>query len=465
MKSIRFKLWAGMMALVLVVLLLLWFFQIVFLKSFYTRMRISDIKDQAVSVVQLLDEGKYEDFQEQLDVFAYENNMSIEMIDMTGSIAYLAGSSGMNGQLPMMRNSIRNQVVVKVLNGEEAEATLDHPRMGNKFMLIGLPVNTGGDLSGALLITLPLAPVEDTAFILQKQLVYISIILLAAALCISFLLARSFTRPIIEIKKTAEKMAAGDYYAQLPVRQKDEIGQLAQTVNYLGQQFAKIDQMRKDLIANVSHELRTPLSLIRGYAETLRDVTGNEPDKRERQLGIIIDETERLSRMVDDILHLSRLQSGHFEISQSCFGVNDLVNRVAQRYDLQSQQTRVAIRLDLADDAIVKADEDRVEQVLYNLINNAFNHSAAESTITIRSMDLIDRIRIEVADTGSGIPAKDIAYIWDRYYKAETRAADAVGSGLGLAIVKALLEAHGANFGVESQEDVMTIFWFELLKA
>jgi len=464
MRSVRFKLWAGMMALVLVVLVLLWLFQIVFLKSFYTQMKIADIEDKAISITKLRDEGKLEDFQNQLDGLAYDNNMSIELLDMTGNSTYLSDSSNVSGQMPMMRNSSRLQVYNEALGGQETAVPLTHPRFGNNFMLIGLPVYTGGEISGVLILNLPLAPVEDTASILQQQLFYISIILLVAALLISFLLARSFTRPIVDIKKAAEKMADGDFSARISVTQEDEIGQLAKTINYLGQQLSQIEQLRKDLIANVSHELRTPLSLIRGYAETLRDVTGNAPDKREKQLGIIIEETERLSRVVDDILNLSQLQSGHFELNKSRFGLHDLVERVVNRYDLLSKQTGLSIIVQHSGEAILEADEARIEQVLYNLINNAFKHTAAGGAITVRDIDLNDKVRIEVLDTGSGIPEEAITHIWDRYYQAETAAANKVGTGLGLAIVKAVLEAHGAAFGVESQKDVVTTFWFELKK-
>jgi len=464
MKSIRFKLWAGMMTLVLVVLILLWLFQIVFLENFYTQMRIDDLKDKAMSITKLLDENKPKEFQNKMDALAYENNMSIELLDTKGSSMYLAGSSGVGAQMPMMRNDSRDQIYKTALAGEEAAVSLTHPRFGNKFILIGLPINTGGKLSGVLMINFPMAPVEDTAAILQRQLLYISLILLAAALLISFLLARSFTRPIVDIKKAAEKMAAGDFSARIINSRQDEIGQLTQTINYLGQQLSQIDQLRKDLIANVSHELRTPLSLIRGYAETLRDVTGNTPDKREKQLGIIIEETERLSRVVDDILHLSQLQSGNIELNLNCLGINDLVDNVVKRYELLSRQTGVAVILEHSGKAEVEADGARVEQVLYNLINNAFNHTPAGGTITVRNIDLSEKVRIEVSDTGSGIPEEEITHIWDRYYKAERTAANKVGTGLGLAIVKALLEAHGAAYGVESSKDVMTTFWFELKK-
>jgi signal transduction histidine kinase len=185
---------------------------------------------------------------------------------------------------------------------------MTHPRYGNEFLLLGLPLKTQGQVSGALLINMSLAPVEETAAILKKQLILITVILLIASLLVSYAISRKFTRPILEIKKVAENMAAGNFLSRIQGGKKDEIGMLADTINNLGQQLSKIEQLRKDLIANVSHELRTPLSLIQGYAETIRDVSGNIPEKRAKQLGIIIEEAQSLSRIVDDILNLSSLR-------------------------------------------------------------------------------------------------------------------------------------------------------------
>lgn len=260
-------------------------------------------------------------------------------------------------------------------------------------------------------------------------------------------------------------MASGDFSVRINTKKQDEIGKLADTINYLGQQLSKIEQLRKDLIANVSHELRTPLSLIRGYAETIRDVSGNFPEKREKQLEIIIEETERLSRIVDDILNLSQLQSGYIALNKGRFVIKDVLNAVVKRYDVLSEKTGVKIIQNSFNDAILEADESRIEQVLYNLINNAFNHTQKGGTITVRTIDLPGAVRFEVSNTGSGIPEVDIPHIWERYYKADkTSGKQSIGTGLGLAIVKGVLEAHQAVFGVESLEDQETTFWFELKK-
>jgi len=458
MSSIRFKLWSAMMSLVLVVLVLLWLFQIVFLDKFYTDMRINDVENQITAAVALLNQDKAK-FADQMDRLAYENNMNIELLDLNGKTIYQS-STGINGQMMMLRNT-RKEVYDTVLTGQETVIPLTHPRFGNNYVLIGLPVDQNGSMTGALILEMPLAPVEETVLILKRQLIYISLVLLAASLIISFGLARSFSRPILQINQAAEKMAQGDFSARTAISQADELGRLARTINNLGEQLGQIDQLRKDLIANVSHELRTPLSLIRGYAETLRDVTGASPEKRAKQLGIIVAETERLSGMVDDILNLSQLQSGNLKLKLSCFQLEEMIDRVARRYELLGQQKAIPLNVELGESTLVQADEARIEQVMYNLLNNAFNHVDEGGQITIRSTPNHHRIVLEVINTGPGIPTQDLPHIWDRYYKSLARLEGSTGTGLGLAIVKAVLEAHAAAFGVK-QAAGKTIFWFEL---
>ncbi|MCR4436050.1 MAG: HAMP domain-containing sensor histidine kinase [Clostridiales bacterium] len=465
MKGIGFKLWAGMMVLVIIVLVLLWLFQIVFLENFYTGMRVSDIKNEGASIAKLLGEGSEAEFKNKADAFAFSNNLSVELVDPGGNIVYTTGPTGYGGQMPMMRNRKRLEAFQEVLAGKEVTIPLSHPRFGNKFMLMGLPVKKAGELTGVLFINMPLAPVEDTASILKKQLIFITLILLVAAVMISYMISRTFTKPILEIKKTAEKMASGDFSDRIKARSKDEIGKLAETINYMGQELSKIDQLRKDLIANVSHELRTPLSLIRGYAETIRDVSGNVPEKREKQLGIIIEESERLTKIVDDILNLSQMQAGYLKLNPARFMLNKTVEDVVKRYDILSEKTGIKVIFENAGDILVTADEPRIEQVLYNLINNAFNHTPEGGSIAVKVMDGQDTVKVEVWDTGTGISDEDIRHVWDRYYKADkTSGRKIVGTGLGLAIVKSILEAHKALYGVESKKGAGTRFWFELQK-
>jgi signal transduction histidine kinase len=463
MKSIRLKLWTGMMALVLIVLVLLWLFQIVFLESFYTNMRISDIKNKAISIINQQTSTNASDIQDKLETFAYNNNLSIEVFNLKGESKFLAGNTSGNMQMPMMRNSARIEAINEALKGNSVSLPVTHPRFGNKFMMLGISAATADSVSEAIAIGMPLAAVDETVAILKWQLVYISIILLFASVIISYLLSKSFTRPILDIKKATDRMALGDFSVRIENVKEDEIGELSGKVNYLGQQLSKIDQLRKDLIANVSHELRTPLSLIRGYAETIRDVTGGDSEKRTKQLGIIIEETDRLSKIVDDILNLSQLQSGYVKLNKSQFSVNEILDKISKNYEVLQEKTGIKLNFDIKNDIMLYADRARIEQVFFNLINNAFTHTKEGGSVTVRVIEKTGKVRFEIIDTGSGIPSEDLPFIWDRYYKADkTSGKKTVGTGLGLAIVKGVLEAHKASYGVESTVNSGTTFWFEI---
>ena len=464
MKSIAMKLWLGMMALVAVVLILLWLFQIVFLNNFYTEIRIDEVKNTGLEI--LKDIGDLQVFKNELDEMAYKNNLSAELLDMNLNTVYIAGESGMTSQMQMMRNALRTQASEQVLQGKTTTLSMTHPRFNSEYMLIGLPVRVEGEVQGALMITLPMAPVEDTANILKKQLLYISVILLLATLLLSYLLSRSFTKPILDIHKVSMDMASGNLSARIKTGRKDEIGRLAETINNMGMELSKLEQLRRDLIANVSHELRTPLSLIKGYAETIRDISGNDPEKREKHVGIIMEETDRLSGIVGDILNLSQLQAGYTTINIERFRLDETLDRVAKRYEILSERTGIQIHNTSLAEKWAEGDEGKIEQVLYNLINNAFNHSTAGNSITIDTVEMSERFRINITDTGEGIPEEEVPYIWERFYKADKSGKrKAAGTGLGLAIVKNILKAHHTQYGVDSQLGMGSTFWFELKKG
>jgi len=466
MKSIALKLWSGMIALVMVMLIMLWLFQIVFLEKFYTGIKISEVKSKGYSILNGIDLDQGKDLENAIETFANETNSNVEFLDSKGETLYSVGSNSGGSQLPMMMmNNSRIETLNNITAGKEISLSLVHPKFHNTFIIIGLPLNLQGEFKGGLIISLPLAPVKDTAAILKIQLFYITLILLFTALILAYILSRSFTKPILEITKVSEKMASGNFSVKIKSKGRDEIGRLASTINYMGEELSKIEQLRKDLIANVSHELRTPLSLIRGYAETIRDVTGNIVEKRDRQLEIIIEETERLSKIVDDILNLSQIQAGYVNLNKTRFNISELLERIIMKFQILSEKTGVTIVLENQVDAIVVGDEIRIEQVMYNLVNNAFNHTDRAGHINIRAIENEKSIKIEVADTGIGISEEDLKHIWDRFYKVgKVEGIKSKGTGLGLTIVATILESHGFKYGVESTKGKGTLVWFELIK-
>lgn len=458
MKSIGLKLWVWMVALVVLLLVLLWLFQIVFLDSLYTSMKMSELKKDGYAIATLFSNGNKEEANKQIDLLSYDNNASITILDKDGNELYASVITGSMNMMPMIRNSAVIDSINKVFAGDEVNAELTHPRFGNKFYFIGIPIKDKTGVIGAFIMNTPLAPVKDTAVILEKQLGIITVILLFITIIFAYFLSKTFSKPILTITKAAEDISNGNYNSRINLNTKDEIGRLSKTINNMAEGLSKVENLRKDLIANVSHELRTPLTLIRSYAETIRDVSGENKGKRDNQLEVIIDESERLGRIVDDILNLSQIQSGNITLNISEFNVKDFLIGITKKYELLSHKTGVDISLKNESETIVKADEERLKQVLYNLINNSFNHTEMGGQITVSSQTIENSVRITVSDTGIGIAKEELSSIWERYHKGNNK----IGTGLGLAIVKSILDAHSFKYGVESKVGKGTIIWFEI---
>lgn len=460
MMSIGLKLWIWMVALVALLLVMLWLFQIVFLDSFYTSMKMSELKKDGYAIATLISNDNKAEAKKQIDRLSYDNNASITILDKDGNELYASAITGSMNMMPMMRNGAVIDSINKVFSGVEVNAELTHPRFGNKFYFIGIPIKDKTSVVGAFIMNTPLAPVKDTANILLKQLGIITIVILLITIIFAYFLSKTFSKPILIITKAAEDISNGNYNSRIEIKSKDEIGRLSETINTMAEGLAKVDNLRKDLIANVSHELRTPLTLIRSYAETIRDVSGENKEKRDNHLEVILDESERLGKVVDDILNLSQMQSGNMALNISQFNIDDFLQGIANKYELLSTKTDIKIVLDIDSNAIIKADEERLKQVLYNLINNSFNHTEQNGQITLSTRIVENSVRITVSDTGKGISKEELSIIWERYYKGNNK----IGTGLGLAIVKSILDAHGFEYGVESEVGRGTNIWFEIKK-
>lgn len=226
-----------------------------------------------------------------------------------------------------------------------------------------------------------------------------------------------------------------------------------------------MEKMRKDFVANVSHEIRTPLSMMQGYSEALLDGFADSPEEREELLHVIHDESLRMGRLVKDLLDLARMEAGHTDISRNRVDIGELVERVYRKFAVRAKEGELDFRLERAEGELVldQADEDRLEQVVTNLLDNAFRHTPPGRGVTIAvkpTLTDVEALTIFVADEGRGIPAEDVPYIFERFYKADkarTRAASS-GTGLGLAIVKNIVDAHGGRIQVESVVDEGTKF-------
>ena len=465
------RLWLGMMALVAVVLVLLWLFQVVFLERTYTALRIQSAVRSADALAAELADATAGGASDLLESFVFRTGMDAEWFDADGRLVLSTSGSG-GGMGGMMGQSswamMRAAVLPAALDGVPSSLKMTHPRLGEAFDVIGAPVRKDGAVVGALVAYLPLPAVAETAAVLKRQLLLISGVLTLVALLLSLFLARSFTRPIRRITDAARRMADGEFDAPVDVARRDEIGELADTLARMGRGLSRVEGLRREFLGNMSHDLRTPLTLIRGYAESLRDLEGTPPDVRRRQLDRIVAESERLGRLVDDLLDLSRLQSEAPRLDLRDVRLDALAARVADRFRERAEAVGMRLSLEAPEPATVRADEARLEQVLYNLVQNALQHARSGGAAAIRVRRSGGVVRCEVADDGPGIPEAERAAVWERYRKGTAGAgtgADAGGAGLGLAIVRSILIAHGASYGVESPPGEGATFWFSFPEA
>lgn len=443
-----------------VVFILLWFFQIVFLENFYEGMKISDVKNKAVTIIENYGSENYGSM---LTDIAINNDLCIEITDKYNRTLYSKDVMGRTCLIHAPNNMSRSFIQKLQESGKETIYFKEFNNIINGETLI-MVSNIGAQNApeGYLIINTPLAPIGSTASIIKKQLVIITFYLLILGLIISFFMSKRISDPIARITKSAEQLAAGKYDTEFDGGEYSEIQQLANTLTYAGQEILKVDSMQRDLIANVSHDLRTPLTMLKAYAEMIRDLSGDNPQKRNEHLEIIIEETDRLTQLVNDILDLSKLEDGNQKLNYSDFSITEVLDGIIARYKGISKQSDYDIQFTPDEDIIVKCDVIKIQQVIYNLINNAINYTGKDKKVFVRQINKENCVRIEVSDTGEGISKDKIRLIFDKYYRSENHKREVVGTGLGLSIVKAILKKHRYNFGVYSMIGKGSTFWFEI---
>lgn len=313
-----------------------------------------------------------------------------------------------------------------------------------------------------VIVSTSLAQITTAAEVLRSILGPVALLLLVLDLLFAMLFSRWFTNPIRKLSNGAQEIAAGNYDVAIKVEHHDEIGRLAEDFNYMATEVKRSAQLEKDILANVSHDLRTPLTLIKGYAETVRDLTGSDDAKRTEQCNIIVDETDRLSTLVNSVMELSKVQSGAEKPNLVDFDMSELCFEVAGRYDALCDKNHWKLDLQADDACPVSADPAMMERVLHNLLGNAFHHIGADGVVVLRAIPQEKGCRIEIEDHGPGIPPEDLPYIFDRYYRAR-QDSGRTGTGLGLSITKAILQQHGFAFGVNSAVGKGSTFWFEMV--
>ncbi len=441
----------------------MWFTFVVSLETNYKRMKTKDI----VSIANFILDGWDKDglTTDSLDKIAYDNNMCILIQNSAGFNIYsydmMADNCLLHGSYSLELFRYRIEALTSSSGFYYAE--IQNPRFNNNTLLFVMVIGSKDNPEGYIYLNTSLEPVKSTSEIIKRQVLGISIMLFVLGLIIAYFLARLIESPIVRITKSAKKLGQGSFDTKFDGRGYTETEALADTLNYAASEISKVDNLRRDLIANISHDLRTPLTMVKAYAEMIRDLSGDNPVKREEHVSIIIEESDRLATLVNDILDLSRLESGNMEVNITEFCITDVINEIMDRYTLFSEQKGYKFIISAETPFMVKADIVKIQQVLYNLINNAINYTGENKTVYITQIIKDKRtVRIDITDTGEGIDEELLPLIFDRYYRAEKNKREVIGTGLGLSIVKQILKQHDYNFGVRSEKGIGSTFWFEM---
>ena len=461
--SLKFKLWTYFIIFAATIMVILWLLQIVFLNRYYETMKANEIKRIGNSLV--LEYGK-EGFEELLNTTSFSEGIVIQILDEKGNLVYPLNILDIIRQprldfetfATFLNNLYQSDNNYVVYNREDS-------RYRNPTLVYGAILENEQGSNYFLYINSLLQPVDSTVNVLQNQLIIVTFISFTLALGLSFMIASKLTKPIEKITKSAEALAQGNYNIEFEKGDYTEIDNLADTLNYATKELSITEGLRRDLVANVSHDLRTPLTLIKSYGEMIRDISGNNEEKRNYHVKTIIDEADRLSGMVNDMLDLSKAQSGLGNLEFKVFDIIKTTERVLSRFSYFVEHQGYELKLNCQGNTTVRGDEKKIEQVLYNLISNAVNYSTEDKHIDINIIEEGEYVNVEVIDKGAGIPEAEINNIWERYYKvgmAHKRAV--VGSGIGLSIVKSILIAHNAKYGVESELGKGSKFYFKLRK-
>ncbi len=482
--GIKWKMFALLIMFTALAIFIIWICGIQMVSHFYQRTKFNELKFSSASIAAVLGDDKKTS--EVVEDCADEYYIDVWVYSIKGDSAYkISDSSGSgdkkvafidNHMLSMYEMANKNDGnYIAIVPMEEFEEKLEmhvisdnmgnpdsFPSYRNHSSVLSALCMSIHDVDGnryAVFQAANLTPVSAMIKTLQNQFLWIGVLLIILVLIFAEVMSRLITKPFIKMNQAAKELAKGHYEVEFAGKGYREINELADTLNYAAGELSQSDSLKKELISNVSHDLRTPLTMIKGYSEVMRDIPGeNTPEN----VQVIIDETERLTQLVNDVLDLSKIQSGQ-KPELEIFSLTDTVRSVMRRYEKLTGQDGYHIEF-LADKNVdVCADRGMILQVVYNLINNAIHYTGDDKYVYVKQTLNGDNVKISVTDSGEGISPEQIPLIWERYYKVDKVHKRArVGTGLGLSIVKGILELHHATYGVESVQGKGSTFWFEL---
>lgn len=408
--------------------------------------------------------------------YSNKHNITIALVDsMTDKAIYSSQREGDMFLDRIQEGFIGNKNIKKkdILYKSDNYTIILHNTPKNSSFIEGFGYCS--DNQTIVIMSTPVAGLKESVNISNKFLIYVAIIGFIITVIITFLITKMITSPILQLAEISNKMGKLDFTARYEGKRSDEIQTLGQNMNYMSDRLKKaisklqeanevlkedikrkeaIDEMRKDFIANVSHELKTPIALIQGYAEGLNEGLCEDEESRKYYTEVIMDESEKMNKMVKQLLTLSSLESGNSILHKENFNMTSLTDSVLSSISILIGEKNVKVNFDTSRDVFLYADEFKIEEVVTNYISNAIHHVNDNGTIKIDVSEDESNVYFGVYNTGNQIPEKDLANVWEKFFKVDKAHSRSYGgSGIGLSIVKAIIEAHGGEVKVANKSD------------
>lgn len=406
------------------------------------------------AVSQLLSDPIYSYGQGQESVFATIEivaeiiDSTIFVVDEQGQCYY---STGVENNAPQNGYIIDTAILTKATRGKYIESGTLKGALKERCFIVGYPVFINGVQNGVVFASAPLKQSDAYFFEVFKILLYAGTIVLFIALIITYLTSAQLTKPLRQMATVVKKIESGDFTAKINVFRKDEIGLLAEAINTMSTSIGALEGMRRSFISSVSHELKTPMTTISGFVDGILDGT-IPPEESKKYLRIVSDETKRLSRLVNSMLQLSRLESEKMQLNKTTFNLSDMIISVFISFEQKiSEKNLKIIGLDLLKPLSVTADRDLIYQVVYNLVENAIKFTPQDGEVSVECGIIKKMVGFTIKNSGEGLSANEMANIFERFYKTDrSRSKDKSGMGFGLHIVKTILNLHNGKITVGS---------------
>lgn len=397
----------------------------------------------------------------QLETISKLNDTRIMFIDPTGDVLLDTGFKGTPSDDNILYTI--DDFDYSNLNGKHSQFSDFYGVFNENVLSVYSPINKNYILRGYVVINMPASVIENRVY-LTSNTNYLTLVIVCL-LSLSFL-ALYFIYihiPINELTKATNEYGKGNLSYRINSRHNDEIGKLAISLDYMAAKLNEMDQYQQKFLSNISHDFRSPLTSIKGYLEAIQDET-IPPEMINKYINIVLFETDRLTRLTSNILTLNELDPKTVRLELSVFDINSIIKHTIETMEGNCKKKKIKFSLAFAGSTEnVKADKGKIQQVIYNLIDNAIKFSHENSIIYITVKEKGDKAQISIKDTGIGIPKDDIDKIWDRFYKSDSsRGKDKKGSGLGLSITKEIIQAHDEHIDVISTTNVGTEFIFTL---